>query len=115
MKIGVLTGGGDCPGLNPVIRAIVRKSINNNHEVIGIKNGWKGLIECDIEPLNINSVTGILHRGGTILGTSRTSPYKKEGGVEKIKETFKKLGLDALIAIGGEDTLGVAYKLTKDG
>jgi 6-phosphofructokinase 1 len=115
MKIGVLTGGGDCPGLNPVIRAVVRKSLNNNHEVIGIKNGWKGLIECDTEPLNINSVTGILHRGGTILGTSRTNPYKKEGGVEKIKENFKKLKLDALIAIGGEDTLGVAYKLTKDG
>lgn len=115
MKIGVLTGGGDCPGLNPVIRAIVRKSINNNHEVTGIKNGWKGLIECDTEPLNINSVTGILHRGGTILGTSRTNPYKKEGGVENIKANFKKLKLDALIAIGGEDTLGVAYKLTKDG
>lgn len=115
MRIGVLTGGGDCPGLNAVIRAVVRKSTNHKHEIIGIKNGWKGLIECDTESLNINSVTGILHRGGTILGTSRTNPYKKEGGVEKIKENFKKLKLDALIAIGGEDTLSVAYKLTKDG
>jgi 6-phosphofructokinase 1 len=115
MRIGVLTGGGDCPGLNPVIRAIVRKSLNNRHETLGIKNGWKGLIECDTTPLDINSVTGILHRGGTILGTSRTNPYKKEGAVEKIKENFKKLKLDALIAIGGEDTLGVAHKLTKDG
>jgi 6-phosphofructokinase 1 len=115
MRIGVLTGGGDCPGLNAVIRAVVRKSLNNNHEVIGIKNGWKGLLDCDIEKLDLNSVTGILQKGGTILGTSRTNPYKKEGGVEKAKESFKKLKLDAIIAIGGEDTLGVAYKLTKNG
>lgn len=115
MKIGVLTGGGDCPGLNAVIRAVVRKSLNNNHEVIGIKNGWKGLIERETEKLNINSITGLLQKGGTILGTSRTNPYKKENGVNKVKEGFKKLKLDALIVIGGEDTLGVAYKLTKDG
>ncbi|MDD5355054.1 MAG: ATP-dependent 6-phosphofructokinase [Candidatus Omnitrophica bacterium] len=115
MRIGMLTGGGDCPGLNAVIRAVVRKSTNNKHEVVGIKNGWKGLIEAETETLTINNVTGILHRGGTILGTSRTNPYKKENGVEKIKENFKKLKLDALIAIGGEDTLGVAYKLTQDG
>lgn len=115
MKIGILTGGGDCPGLNAVIRAIVRKSLNNNHEVIGIKNGWKGLLESDAEKLTVESVTGILHRGGTILGTSRTNPYNKENGVEKVKEGFKKLELNALITIGGEDTLGTAYKLTKDG
>lgn len=115
MKIGVLTGGGDCPGLNAVIRAVVRKSLNNNHEVIGIKNGWKGLLDAETEKLDINSITGILQKGGTILGTSRTNPYKKENGLEKTKENFKKLKLDALIVIGGEDTLGVAYKLTKDG
>lgn len=115
MKIGVLTGGGDCPGLNAAIRAIVRKSINNNHEVIGIKNGWKGLLEGDADILTIDEVTGILPKGGTILGTSRTNPYKKENGLEQVKDNFKKLKLDALITIGGEDTLGVAYKLIKDG
>lgn len=114
-KVGILTGGGDCPGLNPVIRAVVRKGINEGYEIIGIKNGWKGLIEADTMPLNLETVSGILPKGGTILGTSRTNPYKKENGVAKVKENFKKLGLDALIAVGGEDTLGVASKLTKDG
>ncbi len=115
MKIGVLTGGGDCPGLNPVIRAVVRKGSQEGFEFVGIKNGWKGLIEGETMPLDLDAVSGILPKGGTILGTSRTNPYKKEGGVAKAKETFKKLGLDALVAIGGEDTLGVASKLTKDG
>lgn len=115
MKIGVLTGGGDCPGLNPVIRAVVRKGLLEGYEFVGIKNGWKGLVETDTMPLNIDAVAGILPKGGTILGTSRTNPYKKEGDLAKVKENFKKLGLDALIAIGGEDTLGVASKLTKDG
>jgi 6-phosphofructokinase 1 len=115
MKIGILTGGGDCPGLNSVIRAAVRKAINEGYEIIGIKNGWKGLIENDIEKLDLMSVSGILPKGGTILGTSRTNPYKKEGGVEAVKDNFRKLGLDALIAVGGEDTLGVAVKLIKDG
>jgi len=115
MKIGILTGGGDCPGLNPVIRAVVRKSINNGYEVIGIKNGWKGIIEIDTMPLDVNAITGILQKGGTILGTSRTNPYKTEGDVNKVKENFKKLKLDALIAVGGEDTLGSANKLIKDG
>ncbi|MFA5116072.1 MAG: 6-phosphofructokinase [Candidatus Omnitrophota bacterium] len=115
MKIGILTGGGDCPGLNPVIRAVVRKSYNEGYETIGIKNGWKGIIENDTMKLDLSSISGILPKGGTILGTSRTNPYKKEGGVEKVKENFKKLGLDALIATGGEDTLGVASKLIKDG
>jgi len=115
MKLGILTGGGDCPGLNPVIRAVARKSFNEGYEIIGIKNGWKGLIENDIVNLDLGAISGILPKGGTILGTSRTNPYKKEGGVVKVKETFKKLGLDALVAVGGEDTLGVASKLVKDG
>ncbi|HQP91174.1 MAG TPA: ATP-dependent 6-phosphofructokinase [Candidatus Omnitrophota bacterium] len=115
MRIGVLTGGGDCPGLNPVIRAIVRKAFNNNHSVIGFKNGWKGIIEDDTTPLNLDSVSGILPKGGTILGTSRTNPYKKPEEVKKVIETYKKEKLDCLIAIGGEDTLGVANKLCKEG
>lgn len=115
MKIGILTGGGDCPGLNPVIRAVVRKAMVDKHEIIGVKNGWKGMIENDSMPLNLDNTSGILNRGGTILGTSRTNPYKKEGGVLKVKETFKALKLDALIAVGGEDTLGVASNLVKEG
>ena len=114
-RIGILTGGGDCPGLNPVIRAVVRKALIEGDEVLGIKNGWKGLVSNDTMPLNIDTVSGILPKGGTILGTSRTNPYKTEGDVDKVKANFKKMGLDALIAVGGEDTLGVAYKLTKDG
>jgi len=114
-KVGVLTGGGDCPGLNPVIRAVVRKGILEGYEFIGLKNGWKGLVEADTMPLNIEAVSGILPKGGTILGTSRTNPYKKDEDLKKVKENFKKLGLDALVAIGGEDTLGVAAKLAKDG
>ena len=114
-RIGILTGGGDCPGLNPVIRAVVRKALLVGYEVVGIKNGWKGLIENDTMPLNMEAVSGILPKGGTILGTSRTNPYKKEGEVQKLKDNFKVMGLDALIAVGGEDTLGVAAKLIKDG
>ena len=115
MKIGMLTGGGDCPGLNAVIRAIVRKSLTYGWECIGIENGWKGLVDIYTRPLDINSVSGILQKGGTILGTSRTNPYKLEGGEQKVIENAKKIGLDALIAIGGEDTLGVANKLAKTG
>lgn len=114
-RIGILTGGGDCPGLNPVIRAVVRKGIKEGFEVVGIKNGWKGLVENETIKLDLESVSGILPKGGTILGTSRTNPYKKEGALEKVKANFKKLKLDALIAVGGEDTLGVAAKLPKDG
>lgn len=114
-RIGLLTGGGDCPGLNPVIRAVVRKALLEGYEVMGIKNGWKGLIENDTTRLDINAVSGILPKGGTILGTSRTNPYKNEGDLKKLKENFKKLGLDSLVAVGGEDTLGVAAKLIKDG
>jgi 6-phosphofructokinase 1 len=115
MKIGILTGGGDCPGLNPVIRAAVRRGMQEGHEMIGILNGWKGLLELETIPLNLNTVSGILPKGGTILGTSRTNPYKKENGKQKAVENFTKMNLDALIAIGGEDTLGVAAKLIKDG
>ncbi|MFC1767748.1 6-phosphofructokinase [Candidatus Margulisiibacteriota bacterium] len=116
MKVGILTGGGDCPGLNPVIRAIVRKGIDTyKYEMVGIKHGWKGLLEMNYGPLDLRSVSGILPRGGTILGTSRTNPDKIEGGYDKAKENFGKLGLGALIAIGGEDTLGVANKLNKKG
>jgi len=114
-KIGVLTGGGDCPGLNPVIRAVVRKGLLEGYQFVGIKNGWKGLIEKDTMPLNIDTVSGILPKGGTILGTSRTNPFKKEEDLKKLKENFKKMELDALVAIGGEDTLGVASKLIKEG
>ena len=114
-KIGILTGGGDCPGLNPVIRAVVRKGFNEGYEVVGIKNGWKGLLEKDTMALDLETVSGILPKGGTILGTSRTNPYKKEGGVQKVISTLKELDLFALIAVGGEDTLGVASKLYKEG
>jgi len=115
MKIGILTGGGDCPGLNAVIRAVVRKSLQLNYEVLGIREGWKGLIEKDFEPLNRASISGILHRGGTILGTSRTNIYKIENGEETVIKNLNEIGIDALIAIGGEDTLGIASKLTKAG
>jgi len=115
MKIGILTGGGDCPGLNPVIRAVVKKATLDGQEVVGLRYGWKGLIEEDTMSLNLRSVSGIIHRGGTILGTSRTNPYNKEGDSKKAIANFKKLGLDALISIGGEDTLGAATKLFKDG
>ncbi|MBM3251300.1 MAG: 6-phosphofructokinase [Candidatus Omnitrophica bacterium] len=114
-KIGILTGGGDCPGLNPVIRAVVRKANLEGFQTIGIKDGWKGLIQNDAKELDLREVSGILPKGGTILGTSRTNPYKQEGDVKKLVSNYKKLGLDALIAIGGEDTLGVANKLIQEG
>lgn len=115
MRVGILTGGGDCPGLNPVIRAVVRKAINEGHEVIGIKNGWKGLIENDTLALNLQSVSGILPKGGTILGTSRTNPYKKPDDLKMALKNYKTMNIDALVAVGGEDTLGVAFKLSKEG
>lgn len=114
-KVAILSGGGDCPGINSVIRAIVRKAIMENYEVIGIKNGWKGMIEKDTYKLDLNAVSGILARGGTILGTSRTNPYKKKEDLAKVKENYKNLNIDAMIVIGGEDTLGVADKLYKEG
>jgi len=116
MRIGVLTGGGDCPGLNAVIRAVVRKGVAvYGHEFVGFRDGWRGPIEADVMPLGVEQVRGILPRGGTILGSSRTNPYKVEGGPGQIKATVDKLNLDGLIAIGGEDTLGVAKRLTDDG
>ena len=115
MRVGLLTGGGDCPGLNPVIRAAVRTGLREGYEMIGIRNGWKGMLENTTMPLNLTAVSGILHRGGTILGTSRTNPYKDPANIKKVDATFKANKLDALIAIGGEDTLGVASKLHKDG
>ena len=114
IRVGVLTGGGDCPGLNAVIRGIVRKSVGKDVEIIGIKNGWKGLVDIETVQLGLESVSGILPKGGTILGTSRTNPYKNTEDVRKAIENYKKLRLDALIAIGGEDTLGVANKLSKE-
>ncbi|WP_055481860.1 6-phosphofructokinase [Sphaerimonospora mesophila] len=112
MRIGVLTGGGDCPGLNAVIRAVVRKGIGvYGHEFVGFRDGWRGPLEGDTMPLDIQAVRGILPRGGTILGSSRTNPIKIDGGVDRIKENLAEGGIDALIAIGGEDTLGVAKQL----
>lgn len=114
-RIGILTGGGDCPGLNPVIRAVVKKGINNGYEIIGVKNGWKGLIENTTQKLDLLSVSGILSKGGTILGTSRTNPYLNKDDIKNVRKNFKKLHLNALVAIGGEDTLSVAAKLSKEG
>ena len=112
MRIGVLTGGGDCPGLNAVIRAVVRKGVATyGHEFVGFRDGWRGPLEGMTMPLGIAEVRGILPRGGTILGSSRTNPFKIDGGVERIKANLAEQGVDALIAIGGEDTLGVATKL----
>ena len=112
MKVGVLTGGGDCPGLNAVIRAAVRKGVQEQgHEFIGFRDGWRGPLENDTVPLGVAEVRGILPRGGTILGSSRTNPFALENGVERIKDNLADQGCDALIAIGGEDTLGVATQL----
>src|SRR5215475_6381520 len=116
MRIGVLTGGGDCPGLNAVIRAVVRKGVGQyGHEFIGFRDGWRGPLEGATTPLGVTQVRGILPRGGTILGSSRTNPFKIDGGVDKIKENLTAFGIDALVAIGGEDTLGVATKLDEIG
>jgi ATP-dependent phosphofructokinase / diphosphate-dependent phosphofructokinase len=112
MRVGVLTGGGDCPGLNAVIRAVVRRGVQEyGYEFLGFRGGWRGPLEGDTVPLTREDVRGILPRGGTILKSSRTNPFKIEHGVEKIKENLAAKGVDALIAIGGEDTLGVATKL----
>ncbi|MEZ5115535.1 MAG: 6-phosphofructokinase [Candidatus Nanopelagicales bacterium] len=116
MRVGVLTGGGDCPGLNAVIRGAVRKGVAEyGFEFVGFRDGWKGPLEAFTMPLGIEQVRGILPRGGTILGSSRTNPIKIEGGVARIEENLAELGIDALIAIGGEDTLGVATQLHEHG
>ena len=112
----MLTGGGDCPGLNAVIRAIVRKGIDEyGHAIIGFRDGWRGVLDNEYDELTIESTRGILHRGGTILGTSRTNPVKDEEGPAMVRETMRSLKLDGLIAIGGEDTLGAANKLHEEG
>ena len=116
MRIGILTGGGDCPGLNAVIRAAVRKGIDGyGNAFVGFRDGWRGVLESDYAELTIESTRGILHRGGTILGSSRTNPYKREDGAAKVRETLRGLNVEGLIAIGGEDTLGAASKLHEDG
>jgi ATP-dependent phosphofructokinase / diphosphate-dependent phosphofructokinase len=116
VRIGVLTGGGDCPGLNAVIRAIVRKGVAEyGHDFVGYRDGWRGPLESDSRPLGIPEVRGILPRGGTILGSSRTNPLKEDGGVQRILDNLKAAGVDGLIAIGGEDTLGAATKLSDEG
>ncbi|HCA87922.1 MAG TPA: 6-phosphofructokinase [Streptomyces sp.] len=115
MRVGVLTGGGDCPGLNAVIRGVVRKGVQEyGYDFIGFRDGWRGPLEADTIPLDIGAVRGILPRGGTILGSSRTNPLKAEDGIRRIKDNLAKLEVDALITIGGEDTLGVAARLADE-
>ena len=113
-QVGVLTGGGDCPGLNAVIRAVTRRSLDRGYEVIAVREGWRGLVEGRFHELGPREISGILPRGGTIVGTSRTNPYKVDGGVERVLRNFGRQGLDALVAIGGEDTLGVAARLHEE-
>jgi phosphofructokinase-like protein len=116
MRIGMLTGGGDCPGLNAVIRAVVRKGIDAyGDQLIGFRDGWRGVLEGSFEELTIESTRGILPRGGTILGSSRTNPYKRDDGLQQVRDTMAEFNVDGIIAIGGEDTLGVANRLNADG
>ncbi len=115
MKVGVLTGGGDCPGLNAVIRGVVTRGLQLGYEFVGIRDGWKGLVESITMELGRVEVSAILPMGGTILGTSRTNPFKHEGDVDKVIATLKALSIDALVCIGGDDTLGVASKLFDKG
>ena len=116
MKVGVLTGGGDAPGINAVIRAVVRKGIQKcGYEMIGIKDGWRGLLEGEFTPLDLKSISGILPRGGSILGTSRTNPFKHEKGPEEIMGNIQKANIEAVVVIGGDDNLRVAYKMGEYG
>jgi 6-phosphofructokinase 1 len=110
-KVGVLTGGGDCPGLNAVIRAVTRRSLTRGYEVVGVRDGWRGLVDGRFVELGPREISGILPRGGTILGTTRTNPFTSDYGVERVLANFESAGLTALVAIGGEDTLGVAQRL----
>jgi 6-phosphofructokinase 1 len=110
MRVGILTGGGDCPGLNPAIRGCVYRGLDHGFEFVGLLEGWRGLVEGNTMPLGLAEVKDIVNRGGTIVGTSRTNPFKKEGAVDRCLQTWKELGLDALVAMGGEDTLGVATR-----
>ncbi|HET6949091.1 MAG TPA: ATP-dependent 6-phosphofructokinase [Acidimicrobiales bacterium] len=116
MRVAILTGGGDCPGLNAVMRAIVRKGERvYGDQLVGLRDGWRGAIEGDLQPLDVETFRGTLPRGGTILGSSRTNPYKVDGGPEAVMRTLADNAIDALVAIGGEDTLGVAARLAGDG
>ncbi|MFM8236204.1 MAG: 6-phosphofructokinase [Actinomycetota bacterium] len=116
MRFGILTGGGDCPGLNAVIRGVVRRSVGERgHEVVGYRHGWRGVIAGDSVPLDLAAVRGLLPRGGTVLGTSRTNPYKDPDGAERVRATLRRDAIDVLVAVGGEDTLGVARRLADDG
>ncbi len=116
MRVGMLTGGGDCPGLNAVIRAVVRKGERHfGDELVGFRDGWRGVLERETLPLDVERCRGILPRGGTILGTSRTNPYKIDGGRERVMESLRAERIDALVAIGGDDTLGVAHRLADEG
>jgi ATP-dependent phosphofructokinase / diphosphate-dependent phosphofructokinase len=110
-RVALLTGGGDCPGLNAVIRAVTRRSLDRGNEAVGVREGWRGLVDGKFQPLDDRTISGILPRGGTILGTTRTNPYKVDGGVDRVLEHFASERLDALVAVGGEDTLGVAARL----
>jgi 6-phosphofructokinase 1 len=114
VKVGILTGGGDCPGLNAVIRAVTRRTMARGDQAVGIRDGWRGLVDGRFTELGSREISGILPRGGTILGTTRTNPYRTDGGVEQVLEHFAAEGLDALVAIGGEDTLGVAARLFEE-
>ena len=115
-RVGILTGGGDCPGLNAVIRAVVRKGVNQyGHAIVGYRDGWRGVLENSTVNLTPENTGGTLHRGGTILGSSRTNPFKEEQGVERVRDNLSSEHIDALIAVGGEDTLGVANKLAAEG
>src|SRR5215471_11040672 len=111
MRVGLLTGGGDCPGLNAVIRAAGRRVMTRGGDVVGVREGWKGLVDGLFESLGPREISGLLPRGGTIIGTTRTNPFKLEGGVGNVLDNFRAANLDALVAIGGEDTLGVAARL----
>jgi phosphofructokinase-like protein len=116
MRVAMLTGGGDCPGLNAVMRAVARKGERTyGDELVGFLDGWKGVLEGTTVPLGVEQLRGTLPRGGTIIGSSRTNPYKVDGGPAQVKATLAELGIDALVAIGGEDTLGVAHKLAAEG
>ena len=115
MKVGILTGGGDCPGLNAVIRGAVKRGLNYGYEFAGIKDGWRGLLDAAAMPLTKDSISGILPLGGTILGTSRTNPLKKAQDTETVIKNIKALGIDALVCVGGDDTLSVAAKLFSRG
>ena len=116
MRVAMLTGGGDCPGLNAVMRAVARKGERTyDDELLGFQDGWKGVLEGRVVPLGVEQLRGTLPRGGTVLGSSRTNPYKIDGGPEQVRATLAEHGVDALVAIGGEDTLGVAHRLAEEG